>query len=116
MGKKVKLLTSDFETVHLKSFEFDKVVSFNVNFFWKDSITELQKIHQCLKPEGKLFIFYQAPYEIDIRAADPIKENLGRHAFEITDTILKSMKPTSAICIVATAKSNTRHGRTHDES
>ena len=98
---RVEFVTGDFATVSLKSSAFDKIVAFNVNFFWKDSETEMQKIHQYLKPAGELFIFYQAPYEIDINASEPMKKRLVENQFEIIDTTLKNMKPTSVICIVA---------------
>ena len=102
--KKVEFVTGDFVTVDLKSAGFDKIVAFNVNFFWRDSETEMQKIHQCLKPAGELFIFWQPPFNIDIKAAEPIEKNLEENRFEVVDTILKNMKPTSAICIIARVK------------
>ena len=53
------------------------------------------------KPGGKLFIFYQDPYEITIQAAELITEKLTAHGFSVIDTILKELSPTSAICVVA---------------
>lgn len=101
---KVKLITGDFTDSRFQKSEFKKIVAFNVNFFWKDPKQELRIIKKILKPGGELYIFYQAPFDIDITAAEPIKEKLEENYFEITETILKTMKPTSVFCIKATSK------------
>lgn len=98
-GGKVKLRTGDFTKLSFDQSEFSKIAAFNVNFFWKNPEQELEIIRRILQPHGELYIFYQAPYEIDINAADPIKQKLEQSSFEITDTILKQMKPSSAFCI-----------------
>jgi len=72
-----------------------------VNFFWKNPVEELLIIRKSLKPDGTLFVFYQAPFEIDITAAEPIKQNLLESAFNIGAVHLKKMLPTSAFCIIA---------------
>ncbi|AHM58381.1 methyltransferase type 11 [Flammeovirgaceae bacterium 311] len=96
-----EFIVADFSKYILPSAHFDCIVAFNVNFFWKEPGKELEMIRQGLKDFGKLYIFYQAPYEITISAADPIRKNLINNAFDIIDIKLKTLLPTSAICIIA---------------
>ena len=98
---KLKLLNLDFADSRFRKSEFDKVVAFNVNFFWKNSLRELEIIRRILKPRGFLYIFYQAPFEITIEAAGPIRNNLRTHSFETVDTIFKKVKPTPVFCVKA---------------
>lgn len=95
------LLIADFLKADLQHSAFDVITAFNLNFFKKDSATALQRVKQFFKPGGKLFIFFQEPYEITISAADPIAENLSANGFIVLDTKLKEFFPTSAICIAA---------------
>ncbi|WP_343307401.1 class I SAM-dependent methyltransferase [Chitinophaga niabensis] len=97
-----RFITSDFASVELPDKTYDKVLAFNVNFFWKDPSAELALIRKCLKRNGKLYVFYQAPYDITIAAAKPIEEMLRSHGYTIVDTLFKKMTPASAFCIVAT--------------
>lgn len=96
-----EFLTADFLKIDVKPSSFDTIAAFNLNFFRKDPAKVLQRVKQFLKPGGKLFIFFQDPYEITISAADLITDKLTAHGFAVTDTILKELTPTSAICVVA---------------
>jgi SAM-dependent methyltransferase len=98
--------TSDFISEAFLKFEpgdvkFDKIVAFNVNFFWRDAVDELEKICFLLKKEGKLFMLYQAPYYIRPEAANPVMERLKSHGFEIVELVFKKMIPVSAFCVIA---------------
>jgi ubiquinone/menaquinone biosynthesis C-methylase UbiE len=94
-------LTGDLSGATLPEAHFNCIIAFNVNFFWKDGTKELNMIRHCLQPKGRLYVFYQAPYEIDGNAAKPIEHQLKAHSFSIADTMFKKMVPTSALCIVA---------------
>jgi ubiquinone/menaquinone biosynthesis C-methylase UbiE len=94
-------LAADFLKAELSRSYFNSIVAFNVNFFWKNPVLELLYIKQLLKPNGKLYVFYQAPFEITINAAEPIKQKLENNAFRIVIIQLKEFSPTSAFCIVA---------------
>lgn len=94
----------DFSKSKLPSSHFDKVVAFNVSFFWKAPANELKIIKRILKEDGKLYVFHQAPFEIDLAAAEPIRENLLENGFEITGTKLKKLAPTSAVGVIAKVK------------
>jgi ubiquinone/menaquinone biosynthesis C-methylase UbiE len=96
-----EFLTADFLKVELQPSSFDRIAAFNLNFFRKDPGKVLQRVKHFLKPGGKLFIFFQDPYEITISAADLISEKLSDHGFTVVDTTLKELTPTSAICVVA---------------
>ncbi|MES2891260.1 MAG: class I SAM-dependent methyltransferase [Bacteroidota bacterium] len=82
---------------------FHRVVAFNVNIFFQDPAPELCKVKNLLHPEGSLFLFYQAPFEIDLTAAAPAIKNLEENGFRIKDVPLKALQPTSALCIIAQA-------------
>lgn len=94
-------ITSDFASAALPENAYNKILAFNVNFFWKEPSAELALIRKCLKPKGKLYVFYQAPYDITIAAAKPIEEKLHSHGYTIVDILFKKMSPASAFCIIA---------------
>ena len=100
-----QFLPGEFLASELQRNAFDKIVAFNVNFFWKRSEEELKHIKKYLKPDGRLYIFYQLPHEITIEAAKPMHENLQANGFDIIDAMLKKLKPTSAFCIISKPKS-----------
>lgn len=93
--------TGDFVKAQLPDDHFDSIVAFNVNFFWKEPAAELALIRRALKKKGNLYVFYQAPFEITIEAADPVKRKLLEHGFLIRDAQLQQLDPTAAFCIVA---------------
>lgn len=99
-----KFLVSDFSKAEFPDSFFDSIIAFNVNFFWKSPERELKIIRQLLKRDGKLLVLYQAPFEININAAEPIKQNLLGNSFEILDIQLKKLYPTSAFCIISKPK------------
>lgn len=91
---------TEFRNLQIPSHHYDRMVAFNVNFFWKKSTSELALIRQSLKKHGLLFVFHQAPYEISLSSAKPLRDLLTANDFEIADVTLKKLKPTSAICVV----------------
>ena len=80
---------------------FHRILAFNVNVFFQEPRQELAKIKTLLHPEGKLFLFYQAPFEIDADAAGPLVKNLEKNGFTILEIEWKQLNPTSAICVIA---------------
>ncbi|HEY0666553.1 MAG TPA: methyltransferase domain-containing protein, partial [Sphingobacteriaceae bacterium] len=96
-----KFLVSDFSKTEFPDSFFDSIIAFNVNFFWKSLEHELKIIRQLLKRDGKLVVLYQAPFDINIKAAEPIKQNLLANSFQIVDVQLKKLVPTSAFCIIS---------------
>ncbi len=99
-----EFLAADFAKSQLQQNFFDSIVAFNVPVFWKNPVRELYLIRHAIKPKGKLYVFYQAPYEIDISNAEPIQQKLVDNSFEIADVQLKKLTPTSAFCIIAKPK------------
>lgn len=94
---KATFIVTDFVKSGLYNAAFDKILGFNINLFWKNSTREFELIKTYLEPKGHLYIFYQAPYEIDIRAAQPVIEKLQDNSFKVVETILKKMSPTSGV-------------------
>jgi ubiquinone/menaquinone biosynthesis C-methylase UbiE len=98
---KVKLVASELSKAVLEKSRFDKILAFNVNVFQKDPDKELTLIRQSLKPNGQLYLFYQAPYDINIKAADPVKKILQAYSFEVKDLFFKKMTPYPAFCVLS---------------
>lgn len=86
----------DFESPH----KFDKIVAFNVNFFQRESPRELEKIKELLDGDGRLFVFFQAPYATDVSQADPIMGNLLANGFKVQMVELMPQEPISALGII----------------
>ena len=95
----VKLITGDFAKASLPQHQFDKIVAFNVNIFWKGSDKDFQLIRHCLKPTGQLYVFYETPSWSDPKMERKIKMLLEAHGFTISDTI--PLKHPACICIIA---------------
>jgi ubiquinone/menaquinone biosynthesis C-methylase UbiE len=96
----VKLITSDFSKASFAQHQFDKILAFNVNIFWKGSDNNFQLIRHCLKPTGQLYVFYETPSWSDPKIERKIKMLLEVHNFTIQDTT--SLKHPACICIFAT--------------
>jgi cyclopropane fatty-acyl-phospholipid synthase-like methyltransferase len=86
----------DFES----PMKFDKIVAFNVNFFQRESSKELEKIKELLQTDGRLYVFFQAPYAIDVSHADPIMENLLANGFKVQMVELMPQDPISALGVI----------------
>lgn len=99
--RKASFLVIDFKSLEIDRL-FDRIVTFNVNFFLKESVHESQQLFRFLKPGGSLYVFYQPPYEIDLKWVEPIRAFLGSGGFKIVDEQIRKMKPASSVCITAT--------------
>ena len=103
-SKKVSFENCRFTDFSNKAVFYDKVVAFNVNFFLKNSSKDFDMLKKIMKPKGEIFVFYQAPYEINLDAAKPIVNNLILNDFEVILSEVKKLQPTSAVCVVAKIK------------
>lgn len=97
---KVKLIADDFDKANLPKKQFDKILAFNVNIFWKGSDKDFQQLRHCLKPTGQLFIFYQTPSGADPKLAKQITERLEQHDFTVIETLFEPA-PTASFCIIS---------------
>ena len=96
-----EFICADFGDCNFPADSYDKVVAFNVNFFWKAPDVELGTIRSILKKTGKLYIFYDSPNNLSARAAEPVKERLLAGGFDVTSGQLKDRLPGSAFAIEA---------------
>jgi precorrin-6B methylase 2 len=96
----VKLITGDFAKASFPQHQFDRIVAFNVNIFWKGGDKDFQLIRHCLEPAGQLYVFYETPSWSDPKIERKIKMLLEAHGFSIQNTI--SLKHPACICIIAT--------------
>jgi ubiquinone/menaquinone biosynthesis C-methylase UbiE len=94
-------LPVDFLKMEMEPSSFDIITAFNLNFFRKDPVNILQRVKYFLKPNGRLIIFFQDPYEVTISSAHLIAEKLSGHGFTVINVALKKFSPTSAICVEA---------------
>lgn len=85
------------------SLKFDKIVAFNVNFFQRKAPRELEKIKTQLGVDGRLYVFFQAPYNVDMSHADPILENLLDQGFKVQMVELMPQDPISALGVIVKA-------------
>jgi ubiquinone/menaquinone biosynthesis C-methylase UbiE len=95
----VKLITGDFAKASFPQHQFDKIVAFNVNIFWKGTDKDFQLIRHCLKPAGQLYVVYETPSWSDPKIERTIKMLLEAHNFILQDTI--SLKHPACICVTA---------------
>lgn len=102
--KNVELIAGEFSKQNFKTRHFDKIIAFNINLFLKHSAQEFELLLKILKPKGQLYVFYQMPYEIDNTTLNPVIKNLESFGFNIQDSGIKKMKPTSSSFIIATAR------------
>lgn len=96
-----QFILSEFTETEFPEHSFDAIAAFNVNFFMKDSPAELALVKKLLRPDGLVYVFYQAPFEITKNAALPIKQQLEKNGFGVISVHLKKLLPTSAVCVVA---------------
>lgn len=99
---KVSFIASALKAAGLPPAHYDIIIAFNLPFVWKNSPAEFEKIKQALKPEGKFFVFYQAPYDITRDAALPVKNILLQNGFAISKVHFQKLNPVSAFGIEAT--------------
>ena len=98
---KAAFLVNDFAFTRFKDGSFHKIAAFNVNVFWKSPAKELTLVHRYLKPNGRLYLFFQKPFETREEDAKPVMQQLDENSFDAEQVIFRKMKPTSALCLIA---------------
>ncbi|RAW02329.1 class I SAM-dependent methyltransferase [Pseudochryseolinea flava] len=90
---------SDFAHFNSGS-SFNKIVAFNVNFFWKKpNEAEFQVLKKMMRRRAELFVFYDAPGKIKSTMVDAIAECLEEHAFNIVE--MEFTKSNNGVCFKA---------------
>jgi SAM-dependent methyltransferase len=98
----IVFIETDFMQYDWSGKVFDKVIAFNVGFFLKKDIAEIQLLKSILNPNGSLYVFYQPPYFVDISFTHPIKELLVVGGFHIKNESQANLSNGTVFCIVAT--------------
>lgn len=77
-----RFLCADLDQAEFNDATFDKVFAAHVNVFWMQPAKELAVIHDVLKPDSRLYLFYQPldPDKTDEMAAKLI-HNLQTNGF-----------------------------------
>lgn len=97
---KLSLLTKPFAEAGFRK-TFNKIVAFNVNFFWKHPAEELKLVRKLLKPEGQLFVFYQTPGGIDLELMKKIEAQLVENGFSIFKRLVENKEPIRSFALIA---------------
>ncbi|QJB31447.1 class I SAM-dependent methyltransferase [Chitinophaga oryzae] len=97
---KVTLVTSEFAN-YTTAHPFDRIVSFNVNFFWKGQQAELKVLRQLIKPKGKIFAFFDTPFNNTIpQLAAQITQHLQQAGFGVLETVISQAPPRGSFCMI----------------
>jgi ubiquinone/menaquinone biosynthesis C-methylase UbiE len=100
----VRFIVSDFIKAEFDNLEFNKVVAFNVNVFWKNPSKELKMVKKHLKSAGQLYVFYQTPFGIGDEFIRQLTQPLENNEFEIIEIILNKLISNPVVCIIARPK------------
>lgn len=100
---KLTLLTKSFAEARFQR-PFNKIVAFNVNFFWKNPEDELTLIRKLLSADGKLFVFYQTPSGIDLHLKKKIEDMLNSNGFNIYRALVEDKEPVRSFALIATVR------------
>ncbi|WP_127132667.1 SAM-dependent methyltransferase [Pseudoflavitalea rhizosphaerae] len=97
---KLSLQTKSFADASFRQ-PFNKILAFNVNFFWKNTSDELALIRKLLTPDGKLFVFYQTPSGIDLQLMKKIENMLTSNGFKIYRSHVEIKEPIRSFALIA---------------
>ena len=100
-SKKAKLVTGEFSNLRFDAHSFNKIFAFNVGSLLKNNKNEFNTVRSWLTTDGKLYIFYQPPFEKTTQIAKEVNEQLKENNFRIVETVFRKLNPASAFCIVA---------------
>jgi cyclopropane fatty-acyl-phospholipid synthase-like methyltransferase len=96
---RVALRTAALAEVDIEGEPFDTIFAINVNVFWTGPATaELDRIRALLKPEGRLFLFYEPPDPAGAQqVAETVSASLSAAGFAVNRVTGDGM---SLVCIV----------------
>ncbi|HYW05582.1 MAG TPA: methyltransferase [Longimicrobium sp.] len=81
---------------------FDKIFAINVNIFWLRPVRELEIVRAALSPDGRLFLFYEAPTAARLdHAVRECECHLRAGGFEVQRVVRAESLPQTGACIVA---------------
>lgn len=84
---------------------YDLITAFNTAFLWKTPEAGIEILTRALKKTGRLCLFYQAPYPITLKEAEPIKQVLLRQDFAIETVHLQQLTTNNVLALIASKKS-----------
>lgn len=80
----------------------DIVFAINVNAFWLDPRAELPVIRTALKPDGRLWLFYEPPTSSKVgEIIERLRTRLGSHDFDVERTLQAKAANSSLLAVVA---------------
>jgi hypothetical protein len=97
---KMEVLHASLKDAKWERLTFDKVFAVHVNVFWMKPAAELKAIKTGLKPNGKLFLFYQP---LDLSKKDQLVgnliDNLQSNGFDSVETFSSTLSSGLNICV-----------------
>jgi SAM-dependent methyltransferase len=98
---KMELIQHHFSPADFRVKSFDKIVAFNVNLFMGKGNVSMNDIGRLLKTNGKLYLFFQAPYKLKLSDIKPIETNLIEANFIIEEIKIENIQKSNAAFILA---------------
>jgi hypothetical protein len=98
---KVTFRQGDFLRVQLPRAAYDKVVAFNVNFFWQDAAQEMRLI-KTFSLLGGCSLSFTRPPTARMPGRRPDRDQLRRHSFLVQDLLHRHLPAAPPFCIIAT--------------
>jgi cyclopropane fatty-acyl-phospholipid synthase-like methyltransferase len=97
---KMEVLHASLQDAKWERPAFDKVFAVHVNVFWMKPPAELKAIKTGLKPNGKLFLFYQPidPSKTD-QLIGKLIDNLQSNGFQSVETFSSTLSSGLNICV-----------------
>lgn len=103
-GGRAVLKTAALETADLGDERFDKVFAFNVAPFWLQPKDALGIVRRHLRPDGALYLFWDARHTQPDRArdlADRLSEKVRLAGFSVRQVLVEDLRPVPAVCVIA---------------
>lgn len=80
---------------------YNKILAFNVNIFWKEPRSALTAVKQSLGQKGRLYLFYELPYNANRKLEQQLVTSLIEQQFVITDKHYMGPQYASTFCLIA---------------
>lgn len=99
---KARFLHTELDEADFDGVKFDKIFAAHVNVFWMQPAKELAVIHEALKPNGRLYLFYQP---LDVSKTEGIAakliHNLQTNSFCNVNMLSETLPSGLNICVTA---------------
>lgn len=109
--KKIQILKKDIENLNFENETFDKIISLNTIYFWKNPTKILEQLYQVLKPNGQILLAFNSKREMiksgynseifTFWEVEEVEILLKSHHFTIVNSIYEQLKFEDCYCVIA---------------